>query len=156
MRKPFEIERSTPRVLNSSWSTPESLVVIDVSRDGGQRYAKEGYEDQAAFQVHRDLHGGVTAINLAHRRGSKFDGRRNCEKIPAPGPVCGVREAVFPESGGFALGVRLGIRIHDVERDAVARGLDDAHVLAPQLARVAAAAAMRDHVDLLVHAERVI
>ena len=38
----------------------------------------------------------------------------------------------------------------------MARGLDDAHVLAPQLTRVAAAAAMRDHVDLLVHAERVI
>ena len=28
----------------------ESLKLIDVSRDDGQRYAKEGYEDEAAFK----------------------------------------------------------------------------------------------------------
>src|SRR5713101_9835398 len=68
----------------------------------------------------------------------------------------GARRLVLSKSGGLALGIRLGIGIHDVERYAVARSLDDAHVIAPELARVAAAAGMRDHVDLLVHAERVI
>src|SRR5437667_1830705 len=38
-------------------------------------------------------------------------------------------------SGGLALGVRLGVRIQDVERRAVARGLHDAHVLALQVAK---------------------
>ena len=40
------------------------------------------------------------------------------------------------------------VRVEHVERDAAVGILDDAHVLAPQLARVPQAARVRDHVDL--------
>src|SRR5260221_2198346 len=59
-------------------------------------------------------------------------------------------------SGGLALRVRVGVGIQDVERRAVARGLHDAHVLAFQVPRMAAAAGVGDHVDFLVHAGRVV
>src|SRR5258706_9572833 len=64
--------------------------------------------------------------------------RRNCVTLPAS------------LSGRLALYAVFRIRVHDVERDAVARRLHDAHVLAPQLARVPAAARVPDHVDFPV------
>src|SRR3954466_1914354 len=54
-------------------------------------------------------------------------------------------------SGHLHLRSGLGIRIEHVERDRLAARLHDAHVLALELARVAHAAGVRDHVDLAVH-----
>src|SRR3990172_9428401 len=51
---------------------------------------------------------------------------------------------------------RVGIRIKHVERDALVRGLHDAHMLALELARMAATARVRDHVDFLVHVAAIV
>ena len=60
-----------------------------------------------------------------------------------------------PAPGARRIAAR-GMRVHHVERDRLAGRLHDAHVLAPQLARVPHAARVRDHVDLVVHVHRVV
>src|SRR5205807_4455562 len=81
--------------------------------------------------------------------------RRPCHKSEH-GCTSVTSKTPIAQSSRHALRARLRVRIEDVQSHALPRALHDAHVLAPELARVPAAARVRDHVDLAVHALRVV